>query len=337
MNRAEALKILGLDASASDEDIKKQFRKLAAKKHPDVNKEENAEEEYKKLSSAFEYLKDPKSYHSSSGHWEQHDFSNLNDFINRARASGGMGGMGGMGGFGGFNVNRPIATPPAVRSHVRISFNESVLGCEKKIDIKRHTLCDKCSGIGKEIMNAPCPGCGGTGGKNETFGNGFQRVAVHTQCGQCMGIGKLLKKCDGCNDGFNQEEAELEIQVPGGVQDGWTLRVRGGGNILGRARDDAFVKISVDSDKDMTLEENNVSSKLELTLYEALAGVTKKVRTVKGEKDLKVRAGVRNREKIRLAGYGVPNRGDHFFVLDIKYPKDVSKLMEVLKEEDKEK
>jgi len=318
MNKAEALKILGLDSSASDDDIKKQFRKLAAKTHPDVNKNENAEEEYKKLSEAFEYLKDPKD---ETPMWPNvgHGFGFSGDFFRN---------------FNGFGRRQVAWNPPAARASVKISFVESVLGCSKKVKIERYVPCSECSGLGMKQTSEKCPKCDGNGGTENVQRNGNQVFVMRMECGACHGLGYRMEKCNKCSSGSNKEAVEADVQIPGGIQNGQTLRLRGAGNVsffqgMG-TRDDAFIAIGVEQDPDMKIVGKDVISTINVSLHDALSGKAKKVRTVKGDITIKIPKKSRHSDTVKLSGYGVNSVGNHVFVLDVKYPEDVSDIVKIL-------
>lgn len=328
MNRVEAFKILELSSDSSEEEIKKKFRKLAKEKHPDVNKEPGAEESYKKISEAFEYLKIYKDEPEVTFNNPQSGI-NLEDWVKEAFRQ--------QGGFGGFDRQEFVRAPEPIQTSTSISFEESVLGCAKTIEIERQDQCSKCSGMGMCPSSDSCPYCQGKGVKvqNQSQGNHYFQYVM--ECNSCNKTGKILSGCIECNKkGYFPSKSSLDIKVPGGILNGQTIRLQGAGNKT-KANgvtyaSDIFVTLSVKPDKDMRLIDGNVISKIEISLKEALEGTTKKVRTVLGETDLEIKPKIRHTDQLILKKYGIEKKGNHLFVVDIKYPNDVSKLIEILKE-----
>jgi len=320
MNRIEALRILGLNDSASKDDIKKRFRDLSKEKHPDKNKNPNAEEEYKKLSSAYTYLQNPPP-ENKQPFWPSQ-------------------------GFGGFNIDlgdlfggrsRSIYKPKPINVSIPLSFNESVLGCKKNIVFDRSIPCSHCKGLGYK----PCASCGGNGFVNNIRRQANFMVESRSPCVSCNSKGHFGEVCEECNGKkLKDNHVDIEVSIPGGVHDGQTIRLQGAGNAVadenGISQGDVLIKANVENNTNMRIIGSDVISNIEISLCDALKGINKKVKTVKGDLTMKVRPGVKHKDQVKLSGYGVGGIGNHIFNLEVKYPKDINKLIEFL-EKDKDK
>ncbi len=323
MNRLEALKILGLDESASKDEIKKRFRELSKEKHPDKNKEPGAEEEYKKLSAAYTYLQNPPPEPQQFRPWP-----------GQGQGFGFTGG----GGFGHVNIDdffprrtRSIYKPEPIKVSISLSFNESVLGCKKRIVFDRTGPCPSCKGLGYE----PCTSCGGIGFTQTIRVQGNMTFTNRMGCTMCGTKGHTGTECPDCNGKKTKEEhIDVEVNVPGGVHNGQVIRLQRAGNAVadeyGMAQGDVLINAHVESDPDMRIVGRDVISNVEISLCEALKGAKKKVRTVKGKMTMKVSKGAKHRDQVKLSGYGVAGVGNHIFTLEVKYPKETDKLIEFL-------
>lgn len=324
MNKTEAFKVLGLEQSANDDDIRKKFRKLAAKKHPDVNKEENAEAEYKKLSEAYEYLKE---------HKDDPEFQEWGSPFGGSSPFGG--------GFPFPNVEFPNMqqtwqAPPA-STKINISFKESVLGCDKDIILERFKNCADCKGTRSISTDKTCPNCNGQGMKRSEQNMGNRRIIMQSLCHDCNATGNIQKICNKCSGkGYKPEKTELNIHIPGGIQNSNIIRLNGAGHIHGHFQEEALVAITVDSDPDMILVGSDVISTIEISLIDALKGTSKEVRTVLGNKEIKINQSFKNGEEVILENHGVEKLGSHRFVITVEYPEDTQKLIEFLEKEEKE-
>lgn len=318
MNRREAYNILGLSENASKEEINAAFRKLAKEHHPDRNPNNpDAESKFKEINSAYQLLqKEPEP-------GEPFDFPWGNPFQTI---------------FTSFHKNkRSVAKQPPIVD-IKISFKESILGCNQEVEYDRFEKCDNCNGNGVEVQAGLCKTCNGKGFKHANFSRG--NVKFMSACSDCDGSGYETHDCGKCNGKMGEyKKTKLKINLPGGLHDQQVVRVAGGGHFVSTSDffnspgyGDLFLKITVEPDPDMVIEDTNVVSSLPLTLLEALTGTIKKVRTVKGEVSLKVRPKIKHREKLSLRGYGVNGQGDHLFVIDIQYPEDCTKIIELLKE-----
>ena len=309
MNSQEAYKILGLEDGADKEAINNAFRQLAKKYHPDRNKDNpEAENKFKEINSAYQYLNNPQPEHNFSGSGSV----NMQDFINQAFRNGGFGGFGG-------NPFQNMHQVPHSVGYVTITFVESVLGVEKELEIDQNISCNDCQGNGFKQSGGDCGVCKGSGQKKADFSRG--NMVFIQPCNKCHGTGKNLTPCNSCPNqcGYTTSKVSVKVGIPGGVVDGNVLRIPNG-----------LIKISVAPDPDMSLVEGNVVSNIEISLLEALKGVSKKVRTVKGEMNLKIPSKIKNSNSVQVYGYGVNGQGNHIFNVKVNYPEN-DKIEELIK------
>lgn len=309
MNTHEAYKILELNNNATSEEINNAFRKLAKKYHPDRNKDNpEAEAKFKEINSAYQLLNNPQQ-EQSFGHNGNVD---LNDIFSQV--------------FGGgrhpFNPFQSQNKAPDSISYVTLTFAESVLGVEKELNVTQNILCKDCNGDGFIKETADCTLCHGKGSKTASFSRGNMQFIE--PCFMCRQTGKQVKDCKSCvnHSGYTSSTINAKIKIPGGVQNGNVLRIPG-----------SLLKITVNSDPDMEFDGTNVFSNIEISLLDALRGVSKPVRTVKGEMNLKIPPNIKNGNSVQVHGYGVNGQGSHIFNVSVKYPEDkIEKLIKVLEE-----
>jgi len=317
--------VLGVSRSADNKELKRAYRQLARKYHPDVNKEPDAEQKFKEISNAYEVLSDDQK-------------KAIYDRFGEDGLKGGMGGMGGgMGGMGGQRQarNRPTQGDDE-RYDLEIDFLDAVFGIEKELDTMRLENCDKCSGSGVKAGTKPttCGTCGGQGQVVATvrtpLGN-FQQV---TGCQACGGTGQSSTPCPACaGDGRVRRSKKIQLRVPPGVDKGSRLRVRGEGNAgrRGGPPGDLYVFINVRDDPELKRFENvNISSSVTIPYTKAILGCSIKVRTVDGPVDLKIPPGVQPQATLLMAKRGVPRlgndsiRGDHYVTVKVTIPSKLS-------------
>jgi len=320
MNLHEAYDTLGLEESASSEDVNKAFRKLAAQYHPDLNKdnEKESEAKFKKINEAAQTIKNPPpSIPNMPSGWH----GDMPDWVNIP--------------MGFRNFRRQPKPPP--RADLKISFKESVLGCSKDINFTRHNKCSSCNGMGSILEVGKCDKCNGRGVNQSVHQSANSRFQFVTQCDKCNGSGRKSHSCTACSGGGIPEQVTHRVTVPGGLHNGDHVRLANAGNFEGNFISDVIISVSVDSDSDMVLNESgrDVLSTIDLSLLEALKGVKRKVRTVKGDLTLNIRAGIKNGNTIKASGYGSRGLGDHLFTININYPSDTTSLVELLENQEK--
>jgi molecular chaperone DnaJ len=351
-------KILGLERGASEGEIKKAFRALAHKYHPD--KEGGDEAKFKEVNEAYQVLSDPKK----RAQYDQ--FGTTFD-----QAGSGFGGFGGQG-FGGFSghVNmddlsdmfgdffgmggqRPKAKGQRsgndIEMNVSITFHEAAFGVEKAFELYKPSACPACSGTGipPGAKMKTCEACHGQGRIRQvqrTILGSFESVMT---CGKCSGAGNVPEKeCKECGgSGLTKEKKRLAVRIPAGIDDGETIRLAGQGEAgpRGAKAGDLYLHVRVQPDKRFVREGFDLRSEFGIGFADAALGAVRDVETLDGTVELKIPAGIQSGEEIRLKGRGVPRlngtgRGDHYVRVVVKTPEKLSRrakeLLEQLKDED---
>ncbi|MCZ8362478.1 MAG: molecular chaperone DnaJ [Microcystis sp. LE19-251.1A] len=334
--------ILGVSRDAGKEDIKRAYRRLARKYHPDVNKEPGAEEHFKEINRAYEILSEPET-------------RNRYDRFGEAGVSGGaagfdpdnMGGFAdifetifsGFGGIGGQATARRRTGPTRgedLRLDFRLKFREAVFGGEKEIRIRHLETCQTCKGSGARpgTSSRTCTTCNGTGQVRRATRTPFGTFAQVSVCPTCDGAGEVIEeKCDVCGgSGRRQETKKLKITIPAGVDNGMKLRVarEGDAGLKGGPPGDLFVYLTVETDAEFQREGNDIKSNISISYIQAILGCTIKVNTVDGQEDLTIPAGTQPNTVLILENKGVPklgnpvSRGDHCITVKISIPTRVT-------------
>lgn len=309
MNVQEACAVLEIPVGSSKEEVKKAFRLKAAKYHPDVNKEPNAEEMFKKINEANQLL--VKHGTTPAAGFRSYNFQD--DFVDELRKRMQETFVYEY----GFRV-KTSAEPMVVP--MEIPFETSVIGGTKDISYERIVQCTSCN-------TTPCTKCNGSGYRK------YGKDKKNLPCTTCKSLGKIFT-CDVCNGTRKTKKTETKrVSIPAGVFSGSRLILKGAGNLQDTIYGNVIVFINVLPDPDMRLQGDDVISKVELSLLESLKGTKKKLRTVKGEKTLEFKLKTRHGDTVRVAGFGVPPNGAHIFVVNVNYPEDVSGLISVLEPE----
>ena len=350
---ADFYETLGVSKNASADEIKKAYRKLAVKYHPDKNQgNKEAEEKFKEVSAAYETLSNPdkRRQYDQFGH----------DAYTRSGGGGGAGGFnyqqaqdifsqffGGGGGFGfedlfgGGRRSDPNAPRRGedLRYDLTIDFEDAMYGADQKIDIARLEVCDKCAGSGCEPGSGKksCARCGGSGTLNVS--QGF--FSVRQPCPQCSGTGQVIEKpCQKCRgQGRVRVSAPLQIHIPAGVDTGSQLRVagKGGAGMRGGTAGDLYVVIRVRESKVFIREDNDLLCEVPVPFAVAAAGGEVDVPTISGKTKIRIPAGTQSDTVLRLKGKGVPSlrgggRGDLHIRILVETPTGLSKeQLELLK------
>jgi len=352
---------LGVEKGASKDEVKKAFRKLASKYHPD--KKTGDETRFKEISEAYSILSDDKkraeydtygrSYAGGGGgagpQWGgfgQGGFNggagggvefDLNDiFENFGDIFGGGGGGGRSQGSRGNDVSVDIELP----------FKDSIMGVRRSLRIMKNNLCDTCGGSGAKPQTemSTCETCNGNGKIRETKQSVLGQFATVRECSKCGGAGKIPKeKCQNCKGvGIERKEETIDINIPPGIQNGEMIRMTGRGEaVKNGVAGDLYIKIHVQDHKTITRNGSTLESTLRVKLSDALLGATYSVETREDKVDIKIPAGVKHGEILRLKGKGVPiqgaTRGDFHVKIIIDIPQKLSrkakKLIEELKEQ----
>lgn len=331
MNRVEALKILGLDPSASDDDAKKKFRELSKKFHPDVNKEPDAESKFKEINAAYSAVQNPEpEVPFGFGGAQSGQPGGMNDFLRDFIQSQ-------------FNINIPnnfvnfnhqsTRNIKSIEIGTNISFEESVTGCERDLNFDRDDPCSVCNGFGFQTVprSTPCVVCKGKGKQTVQRGG----MTFIQTCGSCLGQDKVKVNCKSCNgSSVKSVNKSCRVTIPPGVVDGNVLRLSQMGhftrpNVMPN-RFDVFVKISVKQHPEMKMVDGDVVSNVNISLLDCLQGTTVKVSTVYDTVDVTIPPETKNKDEILIPNHGVGKSGNHRVVVNAKYP-EVSSLIEFLK------
>ena len=334
--------VLGVAKDASDDDIKKAYRKLAKKYHPDMNPgDKNAEAKFKEASEAYAILSDA-------------DKRRQYDQFGHAAFDG-------TGGFGGFDFNasdfgdifgdlfgdffgggrRGPANGPMkgtnVRTSVRITFLEAVTGVEKEITLSLKDPCPTCSGTGAKPGTTPqmCPKCGGKGQVVFTQQSFFGTVRNVQTCPDCGGSGKIIKdKCTQCGgSGYISSKKTIKVSIPAGIDNGQSVRIRDKGEpgVNGGPRGDLLVEVIVEPHPVFLRQDYDIFSTVHISYAMAALGGSVVIDTVDGKVIYDVKPGTQSATRIRLGNKGVPTirnnaiRGDHYVTLVIETPTKLSK------------
>ena len=346
--------VLGVDRGADDATLKKAYRKLAKKYHPDMNPgDKEAEAKFKEATEAYGVLSDPDKR-------RQYD-----QFGHAAFENGGGGaGAGGFGGFdfgggdmgdifgdifgdlfGGGGSRRRANNGPMkganLRAVVHITFEEAVFGCQKELEINLKDTCTTCHGTGAKPGTSPetCSKCNGTGQITYTQQTMFGSVRNVTTCPDCGGTGKIIRdKCTVCRGtGYTSSRKRIQVNSPAGIDDGQSIRIREKGEpgVNGGPRGDLLVEVQVTRHPIFQRQDMNIFSTAPITFAQAALGGDVKISTVDGDVLYTVKPGTQTDTKIRLKGKGVPSlrnsnvRGDHYVTLVVQTP---TKLNEKAKE-----
>lgn len=353
--------ILGVSRDASPEDVKKAYRKLSKELHPDkhpstssgqVNKD--VEQKFKEINEAYEALADPqkrKMYDQfgSTGGGGGMPGGGF-DFSGFSGAQGGdFGGIGDL--FETFFAGRGGRGPKKEEEHgrdlemrVRMTFAESVSGTQKKIPVRRLFPCGTCKGQGNALGSSmvTCGDCGGTGQITRTTQSFFGAIRQSVLCSKCGGSGKVPEKtcstCDG--EGRVLSHDDVTVDIPAGIANGQTLRLRGHGEAGRRSAPsgDLYVRIDVQPDVRFTREGDDIHASITITVLQAILGDDISVDTVHGSLALRIPAGTQPGQVFRLKGKGMPSikgrgQGDHYVTVMLKIPTKLSREERKLFEE----
>ena len=338
--------VLGVSRSASDAEIKKAYRALAKKYHPDMNPgDKEAEKKFKEASEAYAVLSDAEKRRQY-------------DQFGHAAFDGGAGGAGGFGGFDfngadfsdifgdifgdlfGGGARRGRGSGPMkganIRKSIRITFEEAVFGCEKELDLVLKDPCSSCQGTGAKPGTSPetCPKCGGKGQVVYTSQSFFGTVQNVQTCPNCGGSGKIIKeKCPDCaGTGYTSSRKKIKVTIPAGIDNGQSVRIRDKGEpgVNGGPRGDLLVEINVSRHPIFQRQDVHIFSTVPISFAQAALGGDVKIPTVDGDVLYTVKPGTKTDTKVRLKGKGVPSlrnaqvRGDHYVTLVIQTPEHLS-------------
>lgn len=342
MGKRDYYEVLGIARQSEDDEIKKAYRKLALKYHPDRNPgNREAEERFKEAAEAYEVLHDAQKRRlydaygfeglqgtGFSGFSGFDDiFSSFGDIFQEFFSFGGQG-----------RHQRTSARPgDDLIYSMGLSFEEAVFGTEKDVEIDTFVRCDKCAGSGAEpgTRDAICPACQGSGQVVQS--QGFFRIS--TSCARCQGTGKVLvSPCAQCQgQGRLRQKKTVQVKVPAGVDSGTRLRLRGEGEsgYRGGVAGDLYVKIDVTPHQSLERDGDNLYCKVSISFMQAITGDTVEIPSLDGRKTMSVPPGTQPGSVVRFAGDGVPRlrgngRGDLFVEVEVKIPRNVTPRQEEL-------
>lgn len=346
MSKRDYYEVLGVSKSASKDEIKKAYRKLSKKYHPDLNKEADADEKFKEITEAYEVLSDDQK----RAQYDQFGHTNPNQGFG-GDFGGGFGGFEDIfstffGGGGGGRRRDPNAPRQGadLQYTMTISFEDAVFGKETTIEIPREENCDTCKGTGAKpgTKVETCSHCNGSGQVNMEQNTPFGRIVNRTTCRHCGGTGKHIPStCSSCSGtGKVKKRKKINVKIPAGIDDGQQLRVAGQGEpgVNGGPAGDLYVVFHVKEHEFFERDGDDVYCEVPLTFVQATLGDEIQVPTLHGKVSLKIPAGTQTGTRFRLRGKGIPNvhgrgQGDQHIIVKIVTPKKLTdRQKQLLKE-----
>lgn len=350
MSKRDYYEVLGVSKTASADEIKKAYRKVAMKYHPDKNPgDKEAEDKFKEAAEAYEVLSDEnkKAQYDRFGHAGMRSgpgggpqggmrmediFSNFGDIFGDDIFGSFFGGQGRQGGGGG---RRRGSRGSNLRVKLKLNFAEIANGANKKIKVKKYVNCDTCSGSGAKDANAvqTCSGCGGSGQVRQVTNTFLGQMQTVTTCPQCNGEGTTItNKCNSCKgEGRVYGEETISIDVPAGVQEGMQLNMSGKGNAgeRGGMPGDLLILIEEEKHPDLLRDGNDVLFTLSVSFPDVVFGTSVEVPTIDGKAKIKIPAGTQSGKIFKLKGKGFPDingygKGDELVKVQVFTPQTLS-------------
>jgi len=345
MSNRDFYDILGVGRSASDDEIKAAFRKLARQYHPDVNKEPDAEDKFKEVNEAYGVLSDAdkrarydrfgRAGLGDTGGFHDYtvDFSDLIEEI--------------FGGFG-FSTGRGSRRSPRrgrdLQIQIGLTFEEAAFGAEKEVEFQREETCSTCGGSGAEPGTTParCITCEGQGEVRQVRQTFLGSMVQTMTCPTCQGRGEILSSpCHTCRgSGLERKTVRKKVQVPAGVDGGTQIRLAGDGGpgVYGGPNGNLFILLDVKPHKFFKRRENDILLNLDINVSQATLGAEVEVPTLDGDEKLKIPAGTQPGKIFRMKGKGVPHlrrngRGDQLVIINVEIPAKLSKQQRELFEQ----
>ena len=342
--------VLGVSKGASEDEIKKAYKKLARKYHPDMNPgDKEAEEKFKEVNEANEVLSDPEK----KARYDQFGFAGVDPGYGAGTGAGGAyGGAGGFdfgdlgdifgsffgGGFGGGQRRNPNAPQrgESIRASVSVTFTEAAFGCEKEINVERSEQCPTCKGSGCAEGTTPevCSVCHGTGSVQTRRQTPMGVFASTSPCSKCGGTGRIIHQpCPDCHgQGRVRKRRAIKVNIPAGIDDGQTISLRGQGHAgkNGGPNGDLLITIMVQPHEIFRREGTSVFCEAPITYAQAVLGGTLEIPTIDGKVKYDIPEGTQTGSVFRLRGKGIPalngrGRGDQYVTVNIETPKNLNK------------
>ena len=352
--------VLGVERNASQDDIKRSFRKLAFKYHPDRNKAPDAEERFKEISEAYAILSDPEKrqqydafgFEGIRGRYTTEDIFNRTVFGNIFSEFGfnfedlfSRFFRGGFGGFGGFNFQQVRTGPRRGRdleTHIEVTLEQAASGTEMEITLPRMKKCGRCGGIGAEPGSSvtTCPRCRGSGRIEHRTVSGFAQMIRVVPCDQCQGRGKVAEKpCKECGgDGLEERETRLQVKVPPGIESGsyLILRRQGEDGPYGGPPGDLYVTVRIKPHPYLIRRGRDIIYEAEVNIAQAALGTEIQVPTLMGDTNVRVAPGTQSGTIIRLKGKGIRSnfgKGNQLVHINVRIPEKLTRKQRELIEE----
>ena len=340
--------VLGIQKGASEDEIKKAYKKLARKYHPDMNPgDKEAEEKFKEVNEANEVLSDPEK----KARYDQFGFAGVDP--NYGAGAGGAGGFGGGfdfgdlgdifgsffgGGFGGGQRRNPNAPQrgESIRASVSVSFTDAAFGCEKSVTLERSEMCGTCKGNGSAPGTTPevCPDCHGTGTVQVRRQTPMGVFASNGPCRKCGGTGRLIHQpCPDCRGGGTvRKRKTIQVTIPAGIDHGQTISLRGQGNAgkNGGPAGDLLITVMVQPHDLFRRDGVDVFCEAPITFTQAVLGAELEIPTIDGKVKYSIPEGTQTGTVFRLKGKGIPvlngrGRGDQYVTVTIETPRNLNK------------
>lgn len=349
MDKRDYYEVLGIAKGASEQEIKKAYRRLAKQYHPDVNKEADAESKFKEVQEAYEVLSDSskRSAYDQYGHAGTEGFSGFGggfngyDFNNSPFDMGDIFStfFGGGGDFSNFGFEQNSRSQRNggrdLRYRIRMGFLEAMKGGEFEITVDREIACSHCDGTGSDNKKMKkCKTCNGQGRVQKIQQSILGRMAFVTECTDCHGTGEVPEKiCTVCNGtGLKSDREKVTIKVPAGAYDGMVLRFRGSGSFSkSGVSGDLYIEVEVEPHENFERRENDIYSSETIPVYTAVLGGEIDVDTIDGKVKLKIPNGTQSSTIFRIKGKGSPilgrsgDRGDQYVKVIVNIPTKLSK------------
>ncbi|MBE6989823.1 MAG: molecular chaperone DnaJ [Ruminococcaceae bacterium] len=337
--------VLGVSRDAGEDEIKRAYKKLARKYHPDMNPgDKEAEEKFKEVNEANEVLSDPEK----KARYDQFGFAGVDPSYGAGGAGGGYGAgfdfgdLGDIfgsffgGGFGGARTRNGPQRGESIRASVAISFTEAAFGCEKEITLERSEQCTTCKGNGCAPGTTPevCPECRGTGTVSRAQRTPFGVMQSQTICPKCGGTGKIIHQpCPDCRgSGAVRKRKTIKVTIPAGIDDGQTISLRGQGHSgrNGGGSGDLLITVMVRPHDIFRREGTAVFCEAPITFAQAVLGAELEIPTIDGKVKYTIPEGTQTGTVFRLKGKGIPvlngrGRGDQYVTVTVETPKGLNK------------